>query len=198
MDSTGFPNLEQVERQVHNSIWDDALIDLCAGAALFLMGVLWVTQLSPYGTFVAPLFIPIWMGARQRITTPRLGVVKFSADRVKHDSRVLAFLALLGTLSLTLGILWYFLRAGSPTVIEQYNLIAGLPAALLAVPAAVIAVAFGVRRFLIYSATLFWSAVPVILLDVHPGWAFIPAGIVCMALGGTLLAKFLRKYPREA
>jgi len=107
---------------------------------------------------------------------------------------------LLAVLSLARGLTWYIFRAGTAisSVTPPLNLVAGLPAALLAVPAAVVAVAFGLRRYLAYAAALFWSALPVILLDLHPGWAFIPAGVLSLTLGSRLLTQFVRNYPREA
>jgi len=194
VDASG---LEQIEKQAYQAIWEDGLIDIFVGLALFLMGVIWVSQDSAYGSFVAPILLPFWTVARKRISEPRMGVVNFSAERVAMENRKLRGLLLFGVLTLVIGVVWYFLgqRGGFFAVPRATNIVAGLPAALLAVPAIIVGFAFGLERFFIYAAVLLISVVPVVLLDLHPGWAFIPGGVLCIAAGGRLLMRFIRKYP---
>ena len=197
MDTVGTSSLDQIEKQAYQAIWEDGLIDIFAGLALFLIGVVWISQDSAYGSIVAPALVPFWTVARKRISEARMGVVNFSAERIVSDNNKLLGLCLFGVLTFVIGVIWYFFgRTGDFfAALRGTNIIAGLPAALLAIPVTIVAFAFGLRRFFLYAAVLLISAVPVALLDLGPGWAFVPGGVLCIAMGSGLLFRFLRKYP---
>lgn len=197
METMGSTDLEQIEKQAYSTIWEDGLIDIFVGLALALIGALWLSQDAVYGAFVAPMLIPFWTVARNRISKPRRGVVVLSAERMAMENKKLASLVLFGVATLTIGVAWYVISrpGGTPPANWASHVIAGLPATLLAIPAIIVAFAYGLNRFLIYAAVLLASAVAVVLLDLHPGWGFIPGGVVCLAVGGTILFGFMRKYP---
>jgi hypothetical protein len=178
-------------------MWDDGLIDVMAGLALFLIGFLWVTQDSMYSPFVAPLLVPVWIGARRKISEPRIGIVNFSAERVAKESKKMLGLFLFGVLTLVIGVAWFFLGRHGDTILTlpAVNVVAGLPAGLLAIPAIIVGFAYGLRRFFGYAAALLVAAVPVAILDLHPGWALIPGGVLGIMVGSSLLLRFVRKYP---
>jgi len=197
MNALDTPNLEQIERQAYQTIWEDGLIDIFVGLALVLIGSLWLTQDSIYGAFVAPVLVPFWTVARKRITEPRRGIVNLSEERMVKENKKLAGLMLFGVATLIIGIVWYVIGrpGGTPPAAWASHIVAGLPAVLLAIPALIVALAYGLKRFLIYATALLVAAIAVVLLDLHPGWGFIPGGIVCLLLGGALLHRFIRKYP---
>lgn len=189
--------LEQIEKQAYHTIWEDGLIDIFAGLSLFLIGVLWLTQDSGYGAVVAPILVPFWTVARNRISKPRRGVVNLSAERMAKENKKLAGLMLFGVATLIIGVVWYVMgRSGGASPANwASHIVAGLPATLLAIPAIIVAFAYGLNRILIYAAALLVSAVAVVLLDLRPGWGLIPGGIVGLVVGGTILSHFVRKYP---
>lgn len=190
-------DLTHLERQVYESIWNDGLLDLCVGTALMITGVFWVTGLSIYSTFAAPIMIPVWVAARKHISQPRAGVVRFSAERVNKEKAYFLSLFLLGVVTLVAGLIWYFkgIPFGMVSSLEEFNIIAGLPALLLSVPAVVVAISLGLPRFFIYGAALITFAIPVIHLDLHPGWAFIPCAALSLSLGAVLLVRFINNHP---
>jgi len=197
MNAKGTSDLEQIERKAYQTIWDDGLIDIFVGLALFLIGVFWVSQGSAYSTFVAPVLVPFWVVARKRFSEPRTGVVHFSTERLAKENKKLRLLFLFGVFTFVIGVAWYFVARenGLFAAPPDTNFVAGLPAALLAIPAIIVAFAYELKRFFVYAAVLLISALPVILLDLHPGWAFIPGGFLCIGAGSTLLFRFMCKYP---
>jgi len=197
MTATGIPDLERLEQDVYESTWSDGLLDICTGLALLTIGILWVTGLSTYSAFAPAVLIPIWVSARKRIIEPRTGVVQFSAERVGKERTHLFGFFLLGVAFLVCGIAGYFVvvRDGSLDLLQQLNIAAGLPAALLSIPAVLVAISLGLPRFFLYAALLVVAAVPVVLQDLHPGWAFIPCGALSVVVGSVLLAKFLKRHP---
>jgi len=197
MDILETSDLERMEKQAYHTLWEDGLIDIFIGLGLFLIGAFWLTQDSGYGAFVAPILVPFWIGARKRISEPRRGVVEFSAERMTKENRKLTGLMLFGVATLVMGIVWYVIGRPGGALPANWasHVVAGLPAMLLAIPALIVALAYGLSRFHIYAAVLMGSAVAVVLLDLRPGWGFIPAGIVGLVVGGVILGRFVRKYP---
>lgn len=198
MTASSPSDLSQLERQIYESTWNDGLLDLCVGTALMITGIFWVIGMSAYSTFAAPLMIPVWVAARKLISQPRAGIVRFSEERVNRERNYLVGLFLLGVVTLAAGLFWYFQgpRADPTSSLVHFNIVAGLPALLLSVPAGIIAVLLGLPRFLVYAVTLLASAIPVIYLDIHPGWAFIPCAALSLSLGAVLLARFVSDHPK--
>jgi len=197
METIGATELERIEKQAYSTIWEDGLIDIFVGLALVLIGYFWVWQDSAYGAFVAPVLVPFWTVARTRISEPRKGVVNLSPERKAKETKKLAGLMLFGVATLTFGVVWYVIGrpGGAPPAQWASHIVAGLPATLLAIPMIIVAFALGLTRFLLYAAVLLLAAGAVVLLALGPGWGFIPAGVVCLLLGGTILFRFMRKYP---
>lgn len=197
MTTSEISGLEKLERKVYESTWEDGLIDLCSGVALLLMGMFWVTGQSAYGTFAAPLMISIWVAARKRISEPRIGAVVFGPKRVTKLKSLYLGLFGIGVLTLFGGIFLYiFVAKGNSTgVLPQMNFVAGLPAILLAIPALVVALTLRLARFIVYAALLMLSGVLVVVMDLHPGWAFLPSGALCACVGAGMLVAFVRKNP---
>ncbi len=104
MNTVDTASLDQIEEQAYQTIWEDGLIDIFVGFALFLVGVLWISQDSAYGSFVAPILVPFWAVARRRISEPRMGVVNFSAARVKKHNKKLLFFFLFGVFRVLLAV----------------------------------------------------------------------------------------------
>ncbi len=197
MDTLGTSTLDEIEQQVYKTIWEDGLIDIFVGLGLFLLGITWIGLDSVYGSFVAPVLVPFWVVARKRVSEPRIGIVNFSAERVTKENRKLRGFFLFGVLTLVLGVGWYFLGGSGATNAPAWaaNIVAGLPALLLAIPAIIVACAYGLSRFFGYALVLLVSAIPVITFDLRPGWAFLPVGIIAVAAGTVLLTRFVRNYP---
>ena len=197
MNTLSTSGLEQIEKQAYHAIWEDGLIDIFVGLALALIGLFWISYDSAYGSFVAPILVPFWTVSRKRISEPRRGVVNLSTERMAKENKKLAGLMLFGVATFTIGVVWYVIGrpGGAPPANWVPHIVAGLPAMLLAIPAIIIVFAYGLNRFLIYASVLLLSAVAVVLLDLRPGWGFLPGGIVCLAVGATILRSFIRKYP---
>lgn len=194
-------DLGQIERKAYLAVWDDGLIDLFVGVACVLMSVLWVFLDAVYGSLVAPVMVPLWAAARKHFSEPRIGVVKFGEERVRTQNSRLLGLFGVGVTIFAIAILLFVLRADDAATTSRNidaNLAAGLPAALLALPVALVAVIFDLKRFLAYALVLLVSAIPVIVLDLHPGWAFLPAGLAGIWQGAILLKRFRRKYSVKA
>ena len=73
--------LASTEAQVFRAYWQDGVLDLLAGSALVTIGLAWITGFVLATVVVPPVAISMWPILRQRITRPRLGQVRFNAER---------------------------------------------------------------------------------------------------------------------
>ena len=190
-------DLPNLERKAYETLWEDGLVDVFAALGLLAMGAAWVSGQAVFGGVAPALLVPIWAATRRRVSLPRAGYVRFSPERRSLQRRHLGSLTLLGAVTLVLGVLIYLrMRSGPGTADELLRmLIPGLPAVLLGVGAFLIAVLFGIRRFLFYTVVLALVGGLGVVFEVKPGWHFLAAGAVMLAVGLTVLIGFLRQNP---
>lgn len=182
-----------LESRLFQTYWDDGLLDLLSGLALLTIGLAWNGGLGPLAVVFAPVWIVMWRPLRHRIVEPRAGFVRFSLNRerrVEHDLK--------GTLAFGLGLLALIAlgafgagKAGSFS--ETDNLVAGLPAALVALAAVFTGFLTGARRFHVYAFAMLAAAALVGLFADNPGLPILGGGLVVSASGAFLLARFLRE-----
>jgi hypothetical protein len=209
-------SLKEAERKAFRSTFQDGLLDIYLGFLLLGMGigpvlpdlesvtsVVWTVIILLVLNVLA--WLAFWAG-KKFITTPRMGLVRFSPQRKAKLKKVWAVLFL----SVLLGVAMFILRLGA-----REN---GLPgwAAGIPIPAYVWAVqaivVFGlgayfldVSRFYVYGVLY---AVPfpagVVLLqnaDLPDLMFFLPFGVsagVMVLIGTVLFIRFLRDYPIPA
>lgn len=185
--------LASTEARVFNAYWQDGVLDLLAGGAILLVGLGWLAGFMVIGTAVAlPLALVSWPILRQRITHPRLGQVRFNAQRrfrVRYST--IAVMALgLGVF----GVIAARVVTGQPSALPRW-LAPGIPALLLAVLALSTAEVLGLVRFTLYAVAFVVSALVVSALDADPGWSIAAGGSIAAANGAWMLASFLRHFP---
>jgi hypothetical protein len=188
-------DLSATEARMFRAYWQDGLIDLLAGATLILIGLGWLLGI-PLGVLsVTPgVAVVFWPLLRRTITEPRLGRVRFSAKRqfrMHHGAiALLALGVLLGGLVTTRVFLAdqtsAFLRWIAP----------GIPVLIMAVLALSVSGVLRLLRFVGYAATFAIAAVIVAGATLEPGWALFGGGVVVTVMGGVLLVRFLREFPR--
>ncbi len=187
-------NLQQLERQVFRSYWDDGLLDVVAAVGVFLIGIFWLRDLPVGAAIVPPLLIPFWPALRQKLIEPRLGHVEFTEERERSNTRNLKLVAWLGIGTLVLALELYFFRDSLPALLEG-GWIAGLPAMLLGLLAAITGLLIGGARFVGYAVILIIAGLAGAALGWEPGLILAVAGAVLLAFGGVRLVRFLIANP---
>jgi len=176
--------------------WDDGLLDLVCGLALLAMGCGWLIGLGAFAVIQAPLWTVLWAPLRQRVIEPRAGYVEFSRaqrQRTGHGLR----------LALGLGIAVFVLAAligvgvrSGQLRLDSPDLVAGLPAALIAVAAVLAALLTGARRFYAYAVVLMAGAAATSAAGWSPALPITVAGIVVSVSGAILVVRFIRSSRR--
>ena len=191
-------DLEDLESEAYQDSFADGLIDLFIGLGLASIGILWlwfepVAGLAGvFAAVVAWALVPI----RRRIVEPRVGYVRWTAPRLKWERKQLWLLFGLGSAALLTGVgLVLSIVNGDGDTSGDRNVVAGLPAVLLAIGAFVLAATSGFKRLWGYGAVLLSAAIVTILIEAGPGGSLLAAGAAIGVVGVVLLSRFLRANP---
>lgn len=175
------------ETRLFRAYWDDGTLDLVGGAAVVLTGLTFVFEQLVFIGAVVALGLVTWWGIRRRVVEPRAGYVAFAQTRRERSER-----ELVGTIATGLGVLAMVafgavrLRGGVPG-----EVVAGLPAALLAVGAGLTGGLTRAWRFGGYALVLVAAAVATVVLGLDPGWPLVVTGLGLWAAGAVLFGRFL-------
>jgi len=205
-------NLKELERKAFRSTFQDGLWDIFLGFLLLNMGgstLLGGSEMSPLWSmivltvFAGVVLLLFWAG-KKFITTPRIGSVKFGAQRkskLKRVRLVLFMSVLVGALMSIWGV--GSRVAGVPYLIAQVPLPAYVWAVQCVVVFSLAAYFMDVTRFYFYGV-LYALPFPLgILLAENTDLAgassmaitFGASGAVMVLVGAVLFARFLRRYP---
>ena len=189
-----FREMSGIENRVYRAYWNDGLLDVFAAVGVLLIGIAWTFDFVVGGAITPALLVPLWGPFRQRFIEPRLGLVEFSEKRERTNRSRLLLVILLGIGAFALVVSLYVLRdrlALEPSV----SFIAGLPALLLAIPAALTAMLVSTGRFLVYAALLAVAGGVGAIVGWEPGPILVSAGIPILLVASTVLLRFVRNNP---
>jgi len=180
------------ESELFSVYWDDGLLDLLCGLALLATGCGWLIGLGAFAVIQAPLWTVLWTPLRQRLIEPRAGYVEFSRAQRQRTGHELG-------LTLGLGIAVFVLAAligvgvrSGQLRLDFPDLVAGLPAALIAVAAVLAALLTGARRFYAYAVVLLACAAMTSAAGWSPAVPITVAGILVSVSGAVLFMHFIR------
>ena len=202
-------NLKELERKAWRSVFDDGLWDIYLGLLLALMGVsafmdrmdlTEVVHMSIYIGLLIIVMLAMWV-AKRFITVPRLGRVKFGAERQKSRKRT----SLVLFASVVFGFILFLVVGG----IARGDISRDLPWDVL-LPAAWalnMLLVFGLGGyFLEFERLYFIGVVYAIVLPLDfllrnmseirlAPYLFVIAGFIIVAVGVKYLRRFLQNYP---
>jgi len=175
------------ETRLFQAYWDDGTLDLVGGVAVVLIGLTFVFEQLVFMGAVVPLGLATWWGIRRQVVEPRAGYVAFARTRRERSER-----ELVGTIMTGLGVLTMVafgavrMRGGVPA-----EVVAGLPALLLAVGAGLTCGLTRSGRFGLYALVFVAAAVVTVVLGMDPGWPLVVTGVILWAAGALLFGRFL-------
>lgn len=204
-------DLKEIERRAYLSYHEDGLIDIFIGGYLIWFGaslLLEKPQLYNIVPFVVPLVGSLaWNYLKRRITFPRIGYVRFTAEtrrRISRDSLIVTITA--GFVTLT----GFFTLLGRPELtpwwvklLNRYGLIffGSVLAAMLALHGRIMNVnrlsAYSVAAFVVFASGQFLLRMPGYGLWEKIGVVSIGFCMIMIGGGAFHLHGFLTKYTNE-
>ncbi|MFH2101358.1 MAG: hypothetical protein ABII71_04710 [Candidatus Micrarchaeota archaeon] len=190
-------DMNEVEKKAYLSYHQDGLLDIglgilvlsWAGAIMFDMGVL--------PAIMAASGVSVYFAAKQIVTVPRMGLVKFGQERQKRIRKEKRYFTLFFTATALLGMLFFLAWTMLPT--EELMKIKDLPLVVIGLLGALLmaTVAYWkqLRRFYIYAGVMAVSFIGGPFYDIGRAEYFLIPGVLILAGGIAQLIMFLRKYP---
>lgn len=190
-------NLDNVEKDVYKSFWDDGLLDLFLGTGLVAAGILWLSDLIIFAALVPVMLMFLWAPIRNRLVLPRSGFVRFSTERQVRSRIGLNVAALTGLGFLTLfGAIVVIIRSDASVDQGWSEIIApAIPSFIVAFALLLSKLGFGIPRLGIHAGIVATAGFAGMLTTLDPGWQFVISGIVIALVGSALLARLFRLEP---
>ncbi len=188
-------DLSTLEHKAFGTLVDDGLFDLGLGLWLTIWGTLTATGYAAFGGILPAVLYPIWRSARNQLTIPRAGDVRFSPAR--QQRRLMpVLLASIGLVVAGVAVWWiasqgHGLRSAGLTA-RPDRLPLGLMLALLI---AVCGLAARAPRFLAYASVVVGTFVAGPALGLSLPLRMVASGALIMAGGSIVLIGFLRNNP---
>lgn len=190
-------DLENLESEAYRDSISDGLADLFIGLSLAWVGVawLWIDSWAAEAAAIPAVLGWMMVPLRRRFLAGRLGRVRWTAPRRQWERKQLKLLLFFAQLSL-FGFAGFVLVRNVGAITAR-NLVAGLPAGLLAVGAFAFATTVGFRRLWGYGAILLAAALVTVLAKAGPGGSLLVSGSVIGVVGSVIFIRFLRANPKR-
>jgi hypothetical protein len=184
----------KLEASAYRDSYSDGLLDTFFGLSLIWVGVcwLWIEPLAGLAAIFPAALLPVVIIGRRRVVESRTGYVRWTSARREWEARALRGFLVLGVALLLLIIALVAYRLASGEMADAGEMVAGLPALLIAIPVLLLAAASGIRRLWAYLLVLLAAALMTPVLGLDPGPGLLLSGVIVSLSGLTLLARFLR------
>jgi hypothetical protein len=205
-------SFKKLARRAYLSYHQDGLLDLLIGWIMVTLGVSIATAWAWAWGVVCWMMIALYVPLKNRITIPRFGYVEFTPkprrEVLKKVVYPLAFCIFMVILLLGAGVpggalppaevwtpsdVWPFLRDSFRPWLQEYqSLLSGFGALIVL---GMVGLATEIRRLFVYALMSLVLMTGAWLLGLR---MFIPLFVVggsIMAVGGVMLAQFVRRYP---
>jgi hypothetical protein len=196
-------NLQELERKAWTAYFDDGLLDITVGLFVLTFGIGMTTRYT-YLAAVSWMVIFFFAAAKKSVTLPRVGLVKFSPERVKRFKLETSFYLLFFTITALVGMVFFvILTMGIPQSVKSLVGSLALVAYELIIVIGICFVAYWkqIKRFYGYAGFSLAALITGYLMGGTQPWVgayqFIATGTLILIAGLVVLARFLRKYPKR-
>ena len=186
-------NLKELEKKAWTSTFQDGIIDIGIGLILVVTTICQTfddARFYLYPLFIVPvLFIT---AAKKYITTPRMGLVKFS--RARNRKRYMLYLIMTASIV-------FLLILTVKGLFQQLPMTPVIVGAIVFFIPCLIAYFLNFDRMYIYAVlfTLSFALNEITIANTgviaSGAYAWLISGIIMIAIGVVYLVRFLRKYP---
>jgi len=193
-------DLQKLEQRAYLSYQQDGLLDLIIGFGVLALGLNEALDTTVWN-FVTILLILAYVPLKKQITFSRIGYVEFNVERRGLNMRVVGAAVLLVLVLLLAGILVAVLSSGT----SSSALLLGIRKSPLMLYALIGFIGFGLAGLISGIGRLYFYALLSVFITLSAHLLNLPiyvpflifSGII-LAIGATLLVRFLRRYPIAA
>lgn len=188
-------NLNAIEKKTYDFYNQDGLIDLVIGSMIFSIILCFFAEMIWLAGAFIIFILPIFTAAKQKITAPRIGQVKFG---VKGRHKTLSvLLMIIGNIFLIFFLGLFIYRENIPRwifeTLESYpSLIIGGIATFLLIISGIL---FGIKRFYFYSGLLLVIFCIGQFFAINLLISASAVGMIFLLTGVGFFIHFTRQYP---
>ena len=197
-------DLKEIERRVHQSVFQDGLTEIMMGgfllvlSALFAISIKWILLISLLVIFLGN---PLLERAKKRYIYPRIGYVKLRPEK-EADPKGIAVAAIVFVVILLSSIALFNLTMGKDRGLAFWfkYFLPGSTGFMLAIGPFWLGETYGVRRGYVFAALFLLSGIVIPVLGIASGYEAIGfecllVGVISLISGVIMFTRFLRKYP---
>ncbi|MBN1861478.1 MAG: hypothetical protein JW840_08475 [Candidatus Thermoplasmatota archaeon] len=188
-------NLNEIEKKTYDFYNQDGLIDLIIGSMIFFIILCFFAEMIWLAGAFILFILPIFTVAKQKITAPRIGQVKFG---IKGRHKTLSILLMIiGNIFLIFFLGLFIYRDNIPSwifeTLESYpTLIIGGIATFLLIISGIL---FGIKRFYYYGGILLIIFCSGQLFAINLLILALAVGTIFLLAGAGLFIRFIYHYP---
>ena len=196
-------DLKEIERRVHQSVFQDGLMEIIMGGFLLVVGVLFAINMKLIlliSLLVIFLGNPLLERAKKRYIYPRIGYVKLRPEK-EADPKGIAVAAIVFVVIL-LGSGLFTLAIGKDRGWAFWfrYFLPGSTGFMLAIGPFWLGETYGVRRGYVFAVLFLLSGIVIPVLGIASGYEAIGfecllVGVISLISGVIMFTRFLRKYP---
>ena len=198
-------DLNEIERRVQRSAYQDGLLEIFLGSFLLLLGVVFTISpiLVAFSALLIFLINPLFERIKNRHIYPRIGYVKFGPEK-EADAKGIAATAVVFVVILLGSLVVFVLVMGNPLG-RAFWLDYFFPAFtgfMTAFGPFWLGHTYGLKRGYVFAALLVLSGIIIPVLGIAKGYnavslEWLLVGLVILISGLIMFSRFLRRYPLE-
>jgi hypothetical protein len=199
-------DLKEIERRVHQSVFQDGLMEIIMGGFLLVVSALFAISMK---LILLPSLLVIFLGnplferLKKRYIYPRIGYVKLRPEK-EADPKGIALAAIVFVVIL-LGSGLFTLAMGKDRDWAFWfkYFLPGSTGFMLAIGPFWLGETYGVRRGYVFAVLFLLSGIVIPVLGIASGYEAIGfecllVGVISLISGVIMFTRFLRKYPIPA
>ncbi len=198
-------DLKDIERRVHHSAYQDGLLELFLGGYLLLVGAMLAAEskLTPSSVFLLFLLNPLFEQIKKRYIYPRVGYVKFRAEKEADPKGIVN--GMIGFLVVLLGSIGVFILLMGKE--QGWNFwfdyfVPVLGAFMMAIGPFWLGQTYGLKRGYVLAVLFPLGGILIPVLGIATGYVAIGlecllVGLISLITGTIMFTHFLFKYPPE-
>jgi hypothetical protein len=197
-------DLKEIERRVHQSVFQDGLMEIMMGGFLLVFGASLAMDMKWIPLIISLLVIflgnPLLERAKKRYIYPRIGYVKLRPEK-EADPKGIAVAAIVFVVIL-LGSGLFSLAIGKDRGWAFWfkYFLPGSTGFMLAIGPFWLGETYGVRRGYVFAVLFLLSGIVIPVLGIAQGYEAVgfeclPVGVISLISGVIMFTRFLRKYP---
>jgi hypothetical protein len=197
-------DLKEIERRVHQSVFQDGLMEIMMGGFLLVFGASLAMDMKWIPLIISLLVIflgnPLLERAKKRYIYPRIGYVKLRPEKEADPKGIVVAAIVFVVILLGSGLFTLAIGKDRGWAFWFKYFLPGSTGFMLAIGPFWLGETYGVRRGYVFAVLFLLSGIVIPVLGIAQGYEAVgfeclPVGVISLISGVIMFTRFLRKYP---